>query len=125
MIVMKFGGSSVNDAEAIGRVEGIIRSRQERQPVVVVSAMALTTRNLLEGAAAAAAGNEDKVHSVFDQIELYHRREAYSVVPPGGRPALDDPPHPSDRLGIVDRAAAELHDDHGRGPPGLIDANSG
>lgn len=89
MIVMKFGGSSVNDAEAIRRVGGIIRSRQERQPVVVVSAMALTTRNLLEAAAAAAAGDADKVHSVFDQIELYHRREAYSVVPPGGRPALD------------------------------------
>jgi aspartate kinase len=89
MIVMKFGGSSVNDAEAIGRVGGIIRSRQERQPVVVVSAMALTTRNLLEAAAAAAAGDADKVHSVFDQIELYHRREAYAVVPPGGRAALD------------------------------------
>jgi aspartate kinase len=89
MIVMKFGGSSVNDAEAIGRVGGIIRSRQERRPVVVVSAMALTTRNLLEAAAAAAAGEADKVHSVFDQIEMYHRREAYSVVPPGGRPALN------------------------------------
>lgn len=89
MIVMKFGGSSVNDAEAIGRVRGIIRGRQERQPVVVVSAMALTTRNLLAGAAAAAAGDAERVHSAFDQIELYHRREAYAVVPPGGRPALD------------------------------------
>ena len=89
MIVMKFGGSSVNNAEAIGRVGGIIQSRQEHRPVVVVSAMALTTRNLLEGAAAAAAGEAEKVHSIFDQIELYHRREAYAVVPPGGRPALD------------------------------------
>jgi aspartate kinase len=89
MIVMKFGGSSVNTAEAIERVGEIIRGRQERRPVVVISAMALTTRHLLEGAAAAAAGDADKVHSFFDQIELYHRREAYAVVPPGGRPALD------------------------------------
>jgi aspartate kinase len=89
MIVMKFGGSSVNTAEAIERVGEIIRGRQERRPVVVVSAMALTTRNLLECAEAAAAGDADKVHSFFDQIELYHRREAYAVVPPSGRPALD------------------------------------
>ena len=89
MIVMKFGGSSVDTAEAIERVEGIVRGRLERRPVVVVSAMAKTTRDLLESAAAAAAGEGTQVHSLFDQIELYHRREAYAVVPPAGRPALD------------------------------------
>ena len=89
MIVMKFGGSSVDTAEAIERVEGIIRGRLDRRPVVVVSAMAKTTRDLLESAAAAAAGEGTQVHSLFDQIELYHRREAYAVVPPAGRPALD------------------------------------
>ncbi|HEX3556230.1 MAG TPA: aspartate kinase [Thermoanaerobaculia bacterium] len=89
MIVMKFGGSSVDTAEAIERVEGIVCGRLDRRPVVVVSAMAKTTRDLLESAAAAAAGEETQVHSLFDQIELYHRREAYAVVPPAGRPALD------------------------------------
>ncbi|HYX23655.1 MAG TPA: aspartate kinase [Thermoanaerobaculia bacterium] len=89
MIVMKFGGSSVDTAEAIERVEGIVRGRLERRPVVVVSAMAKTTRDLLESAAAAAAGEGTRVHALFDRIELYHRREAYAVVPPAGRPALD------------------------------------
>ncbi|HEX4964053.1 MAG TPA: aspartate kinase [Thermoanaerobaculia bacterium] len=89
MIVMKFGGSSVDTAEAIARVEEIIRGRLELRPVVIISAMAKTTRNLLEGAAAAAAGEAGVVHSLFDQVELYHRREAYAVVPPAGRPALD------------------------------------
>ncbi|HET9227920.1 MAG TPA: lysine-sensitive aspartokinase 3, partial [Thermoanaerobaculia bacterium] len=56
MIVMKFGGSSVESAEAIGRVANIVRGQQDRRPVVVVSAMAKTTRNLMEAANAAAAG---------------------------------------------------------------------
>lgn len=89
MIVMKFGGSSVDTAEAIARVEEIIRGRLDRQPVVVVSAMAKTTRDLLESAEAAAAGDRHAALSHFDQIEAYHRREAYAVVPPPGRPALD------------------------------------
>jgi aspartate kinase len=89
MIVMKFGGSSVDTAEAIARVEEIIRGRLDRRPVVVVSAMAKTTRDLLESAEAAAAGDREAALARFDQIEAYHRREAYAVVPPPGRPALE------------------------------------
>ncbi|HSN86342.1 MAG TPA: hypothetical protein VL025_06260, partial [Thermoanaerobaculia bacterium] len=36
---MKFGGSSVDTAEAIERVAGIVRDRLERRPIVVISAM--------------------------------------------------------------------------------------
>ena len=43
MIVMKFGGTSVESAEAIERVAGIVRDRLDRRPVVVVSAMGRTT----------------------------------------------------------------------------------
>ena len=43
MIVCKFGGTSVADAEAIGRLIEIIRSRMDCQPVVVVSALARVT----------------------------------------------------------------------------------
>ncbi|HEY0510614.1 MAG TPA: aspartate kinase [Thermoanaerobaculia bacterium] len=89
MIVMKFGGSSVDSAEAIGRVAGIVRGLLGRRPVVVVSAMAKTTRRLLEAADAAAAGDRDGALAAFDEIETYHRRESHGVVPPAGRPALD------------------------------------
>jgi aspartate kinase len=89
MIVMKFGGSSVADAESIERVAGIVRGLLDRQPVVVVSAMAKTTRRLLEAADAAAAGDREGAHAAFDEIETYHRRESHGVVPPAGRPALD------------------------------------
>jgi aspartate kinase len=47
MIVVKFGGTSVGDADAIERAVEIVRSRQERQPVVVVSALAGATNALL------------------------------------------------------------------------------
>ena len=53
MIVAKFGGTSVGDTTAIERTAAIIRGRLERQPVVVVSALAGTTNALLDIAAQA------------------------------------------------------------------------
>jgi len=47
MIVMKFGGTSVEDAQAIDRALAIVRARQAQKPVVVVSAMAKVTDQLL------------------------------------------------------------------------------
>ena len=60
MIVMKFGGTSVQDAEAIDRVATIVHDRLAETPVVVVSALAKITDQLLAMAAAAAAGNREK-----------------------------------------------------------------
>jgi aspartate kinase len=60
MIVMKFGGTSVQDAEAIDRVAAIVRHRLHERPVVVVSALAKITDQLLAMAAAAGAGNREK-----------------------------------------------------------------
>jgi aspartokinase len=56
MIVMKFGGTSVESAAAIERVAGIVNERRDRHPVVVVSAMGKTTNKLLAIAAAAIEG---------------------------------------------------------------------
>ena len=47
MIVVKFGGTSVGDAEAIERAAGIVKSRLPRQPAVVVSALGGATNSLL------------------------------------------------------------------------------
>ncbi len=77
MIVMKFGGSSVDKAESIARVVGIVRGQSHRQPVVVVSAMAKTTRKLWEAADAAAAGGDCGV--LFEELREYHRRESPSA----------------------------------------------
>lgn len=81
MIVMKFGGSSVDTAESIGRVAEIVRSQRDRRPVVVVSAMAKTTRDLWEAADRAAAKDLPRTLSLFEEIRSYHSREAPAAVP--------------------------------------------
>jgi aspartate kinase len=57
MIVMKFGGTSVQDSEAIGRVAQIVKGRLTDRPVVVVSAMSKVTDSLLAMGKAAGAGD--------------------------------------------------------------------
>lgn len=57
MIVMKFGGTSVGDAEAIRRGADIVRGRLARQPIVVVSALAGTTNALIAIGEQAAKGH--------------------------------------------------------------------
>jgi aspartate kinase len=57
MIVMKFGGTSVQDAKAIERVSHIVQGRLADRPVVVVSAMAKVTDSLLAMGKAAGSGD--------------------------------------------------------------------
>jgi aspartate kinase len=57
MIVMKFGGTSVEDAKAIERTAAIVKGRLAQKPVVVVSAMAKVTDQLLAMGRAAGAGD--------------------------------------------------------------------
>jgi aspartate kinase len=56
-IVMKFGGTSVQNANAIARAAIIVKGRLAEKPVVVVSAMAKVTDQLLTMARAAGAGD--------------------------------------------------------------------
>ena len=79
MIVMKFGGTSVESAEAIRRVAAIVASRVEQKPLVVVSAMGKTTNRILAAADKAAAGNlADALNSV-EELKDYTRREALAA----------------------------------------------
>jgi aspartate kinase len=57
MIVMKFGGTSVQDSKAIERVAQIVKGRLPDRPVVVVSAMAKVTDALLIMGKAAGDGD--------------------------------------------------------------------
>jgi aspartate kinase len=56
VIVVKFGGTSVGDADAIRRAAEIVRSRLDKGPIVVVSALAGTTNALIAIAEQAARG---------------------------------------------------------------------
>ena len=57
MIVMKFGGTSVQDAKAIERAAQIVQGRLADGPVVVVSAMSKVTDSLLAMGKAAGSGD--------------------------------------------------------------------
>lgn len=76
MIVMKFGGTSVESAEAIRRVAGIVHTRRDRHPVVVVSAMGKTTNRLLAIASAAAHGELERALLLVADLRAFHLKEA-------------------------------------------------
>jgi len=58
-IVMKFGGTSVENTAAMERLSGIVRDRLDRHPVVVVSALRGMTDALLQAVRRASEGNEE------------------------------------------------------------------
>jgi aspartate kinase len=89
MIVMKFGGTSVESASAIERVAGIVKARVERHPIVVVSAMGKTTNKLLAIAQSAIEGKRDDYIRQLHDLRDFHSREARRVVPLEHRAALD------------------------------------
>src|SRR5262245_6103741 len=59
MIIMKFGGSSVRDAERIREVKKIIAANLADKPVIVFSAMGKTTDQLIQAGKTALTGEID------------------------------------------------------------------
>jgi aspartate kinase len=72
MIVMKFGGTSVESKEAIARVTRIVKRHIERRPIVVVSAIGKTTNKLLEIAREASRGRREQALALVDELRLQH-----------------------------------------------------
>lgn len=80
MIVLKFGGTSVGDAAAIRRGAEIVRGRQARQPVVVVSALAGTTNALIAIAEQAAKGHLIGAMRAVEALRERHLAEADALL---------------------------------------------
>jgi aspartate kinase len=76
MIVMKFGGSSVADADCMGQVEALVRAALPQAPLVVLSAMGKTTNALFEAARTAESGDLPGALEVQRRIMAAHRRAA-------------------------------------------------
>ncbi len=72
MIVMKFGGTSVQDSKAIERVASIVKERLPLRPVVVVSAMAKVTDQLLAMSRAAGAGDRKTALKLCRALQERH-----------------------------------------------------
>ena len=83
MIVMKFGGTSVEDSGAIDRVVEIVRARLHEYPVVVVSAMAKVTDKLLATAREAGSGSREAALTMARELRERHYSAAGELLGSG------------------------------------------
>jgi aspartate kinase len=82
IVVMKFGGTSVEDAAAILRTASIVASRLRKglNPIVVVSAMSRVTDTLLAAAAAAGRNQREDALKLSDTLRTRHLQTASELV---------------------------------------------
>jgi len=78
LVVMKFGGTSVEDPAAINRTAAIVAGRVAlgKTPIVVVSAMAKVTDQLLRAAACSAQGDKCGALAISSRLRARHRDTA-------------------------------------------------
>ena len=74
---MKFGGTSVQDAEAFARVASIVAGERENSPVVVTSAMAKVTDALLNAFETAKSGEIE--NAILSLEPHFERHKAVSL----------------------------------------------
>ncbi|HEY2469139.1 MAG TPA: lysine-sensitive aspartokinase 3 [Terracidiphilus sp.] len=82
LVVMKFGGTSVEDPAAINRTASIVAGRAAagKQPVVVVSAMARVTDQLLRAGTAAASGDRTGALAISSRLRARHRDTSAALI---------------------------------------------
>jgi aspartokinase/homoserine dehydrogenase 1 len=101
---MKFGGTSVGDASCIEKVVEIIREASGKANiVVVVSAMAGVTNQLIDAAVQSEAGNSAAVTTIFDELRKQHNLAASAL--------LDGPAELIDTMHELFREADQLCQD--------------
>jgi aspartate kinase len=88
VIVVKFGGTSVGSAEAIERAAQIVRSRIDRYPIVVVSALGGATNALLAVVEQSARGHLIGALRGVETLRDRHLRECEALLGSDGE-ALD------------------------------------
>jgi len=87
MIVMKFGGTSVQDAVTIDRAANIVLGRLGRSPVVVVSALARVTEALLGLAKTARERSVSTASTEIENLRTRHLLTARELLE-GSKPPL-------------------------------------
>lgn len=82
-LVLKFGGTSVGDADAIGRVADIVGQVRKEWPrvVVVSSAMSGVTDLLLHSAEQAVKGQTEEIHLAAGRIRSMHFAVVDALLP--------------------------------------------
>ena len=83
MIVIKFGGTSVGDADRVSNAIDIVAERFEstdKQPIVVVSALAGVTNDLVAASEAACAQDPRRVEKIIRGVRERHEDVAMRLV---------------------------------------------
>lgn len=88
MLVFKFGGASVKDAEGIINLANVVGKYKNEQLLIVVSAMGKTT-NALEDLTKAYIAQAANLHDIYETIKRYHF-EIMDRLFEAGHPVFDD-----------------------------------
>src|SRR5438128_11470582 len=80
VIIIKFGGTSVGDAERVANAIDIVAERQQLKPIVVVSALAGVTNDLVAATEAARACDMERVNQIVAAIRQRHEDVAMRLV---------------------------------------------
>lgn len=88
MLVFKFGGASVKDAQGVINLGNVVKSYAGNQILVVVSAMGKTT-NALERLTYAYFNGTDDMHQIFEEIKDFHHQIAHELFGES-HPVFDD-----------------------------------
>ena len=79
MIVMKFGGTSVENSGAMLTVSRIVQRSIDKKPLVVISACAGVTNSLITIARSSHDGAKAKALDIVHQLRLRHRKIAHDL----------------------------------------------
>ncbi len=80
MIVIKFGGTSVGTAERVANAIDIVAERRDLNPIVVVSALAGVTNELVAATEAARACDAARVDQIVGAVRQRHEDVAIQLV---------------------------------------------
>jgi aspartate kinase len=89
-IVMKFGGTSLEDAAAIRRAAQTVRHRLAQKPIVVVSALSNVTDQLLEAGRLAAKGQLTDADELLLSLQKRHGQVVLEAAGAGDVDALHE-----------------------------------
>jgi len=80
VIVIKFGGTSVGDAAKVAAAIDIVADRREQQPIIVVSALAGVTNDLVAASEAARDQKPELVKEIIARVRQRHEDVAMQLV---------------------------------------------
>jgi aspartate kinase len=109
VIVCKFGGTSVENSEAIRRTASIIKGRADREPVVVVSALGGATNALLALAEQASRGQLIGASSAVQNLRARHLKLVEELLGANSADAVELADDVSEMFDVLARLTEALY----------------